>query len=73
MEAHVLFSVGITCPAELADLIGRLKEQGFPTEDLSGSEAAQVGLGFLVFALRVAKSLTQGLSCQPIVETWSEL
>ena len=40
--AHILFSIGISSDAEVAALVTRLNDAGFPTQDLSSIEAAQV-------------------------------
>ena len=46
-DAHVLYSVRCT-PAQLADLLGRMRGAGLPTRDLSDNELAKVHLRHLV-------------------------
>lgn len=47
-EAHVLYSVALRSPAQLAGLLERMQAEAFPTVDLSANELAKVHLRHLV-------------------------
>ena len=47
-DAHVLYSVALRSPAQLAGLLARMEEQGFRTVDLSTNELAKVHIRHLV-------------------------
>ena len=46
--AHILFGVGVPPGSnECRQIIARLEGRGYPTEDISGIELAQVGVGWV--------------------------